>query len=58
MDNLKLVGKQEEELQKRVKTSKIFSGDSYMEFRLDMCAKIVLKKKRKKSTLEGLKKVT
>lgn len=44
MDNLKLVVKQEEELQKRVKTAKIFSDDSHMEFRLDTCTEIVLKK--------------
>ena len=44
MDNLKLVGKQKEELQKRVQTAKVVSGDSYMEFRLDTWAEIVLKK--------------
>jgi len=46
MDNLKLVGKQEEELQKRVKTAKIFNGDSCMGFKLDTCANIVLKKRK------------
>ena len=44
MDNLKLVGKQEEELQKRVQTAKILVVTSYMEFRVDRCAVIVLKK--------------
>jgi len=39
-----LVDKPEGALQKRVQTAKIFSGDSYMEFRLDTCAEIVLRK--------------
>jgi hypothetical protein len=47
MDSLKLVGKPEEEPQKRMQTAKTFSGGSYMDFRLDTCFKIVLKKKGK-----------
>lgn len=45
MQDLKLMGKTEEELQKQMRTFWNFSDDDiHMEFRLDMCAKIVLKK--------------
>jgi hypothetical protein len=41
MDNLKLLGKSEEELQKQIKTVTNFSDDIRMEFGLDKCADIV-----------------
>jgi hypothetical protein len=47
VDNLKLLGKSEEELQKHVQTVTTFSDDIYMEFGLDRCAKIVVFKKGK-----------
>jgi hypothetical protein len=44
MDDLKLLGKSDEELQKQVQTVTTFSDDIHMEFGLDKCAKIVFKK--------------
>jgi hypothetical protein len=44
MDDLKLLGKSEEELQKQIQTVTTFSDDIHMEFGLDKCAKIVFKK--------------
>jgi hypothetical protein len=44
VDDLKLLGKSEEELQKQIQMVKIFSDDIHMEFGLDKCAKIVFKK--------------
>ena len=45
MQDLKLMGKTEEELLKQMQTVWNFSDDDiHMEFRLDTCAKIVLKK--------------
>jgi hypothetical protein len=44
IDDLKLLGKSEEELQKQIQTVTTFSDDIYMEFGLDKCAKIVFKK--------------
>jgi hypothetical protein len=44
MDDLKLIGKSEEELQKQTQTVTTFSDDIHMEFGLDKCAKIVFKK--------------
>jgi hypothetical protein len=45
MNNLKLMGKTEEELQKQMQTVWNFSDDDMlMKFRLDICTKIVLKK--------------
>jgi len=41
MDDLKLIAKSEEELQKQIKTVKTFSDDIHMEFGLEKCAKIV-----------------
>ena len=43
MDDLKLIAKSEEELQKQIKTVKIFSDDINMEFGLKKCAKITFK---------------
>jgi hypothetical protein len=43
MDDLKLIGKSEEEL-KQVQTVTTFSDDIDMEFGLDKCAKVVFKK--------------
>ena len=40
MDDLKLIAKSEEELQKQIQTVKIFSGDIHMEFGLQKCTKI------------------
>jgi hypothetical protein len=44
MDDLPLIGETEEELQKHMKVVRIFTDDFHMEFGLDKCAKIVLKK--------------
>jgi hypothetical protein len=44
MDNLKLLGKSEEELQKHIQTVTTFSDDIHTEFGLDKCAEIVFKK--------------
>jgi hypothetical protein len=44
MDNLKLLSKSEDELQKQIQTVTTFSDDIHMEFRFDKCAKIVFKK--------------
>ena len=44
MDDLKLIAKSEEELQKLIKTVKIFSDDINMEFWLEKYAKITLKR--------------
>jgi hypothetical protein len=44
MDDLKLPGKSEEELQKQTQTVTTFSDDIHVEFGLDKCAKIVFKK--------------
>jgi hypothetical protein len=44
MDDLKLLGKSEEELQKQIQTVTTFSDDIHMELWLAKCAKIVFKK--------------
>jgi hypothetical protein len=44
MDDLKLIAKSEEELQKQIQTFKTFSDDIRMEFGLDKCAKITFKR--------------
>jgi hypothetical protein len=44
MDDLKLLGKSEEELQKQIQTVSTFSDDIRMEIGLDKCAKIVFKR--------------
>ena len=44
MDNLKLIAKLEEELQKQIQTVKTFSDDVHMEFGLEKCAKITFKR--------------
>jgi hypothetical protein len=44
VDDLKLLGKSEEELQKQIQTVTAFSDDIHMESGLDKCAKIVFKK--------------
>jgi len=44
MDDLKLIAKSEEELQKWIQTVKTFSDDIHMEFGLEKCAKFVLKR--------------
>ena len=44
MDNLKLIGKTEEELQKQVQVVRNCSDDIHMESGLHRCAKIVLKR--------------
>jgi len=43
MDDLKLIAKSEEELQKQIQTVKTFSDYVHMEFWLDKCAKITFK---------------
>jgi len=44
MDDLKLIAKSEEELQKEIQTVKIFSDDIHMEFGLEKCANIAFKR--------------
>jgi hypothetical protein len=44
MDDLKLLGKSEEQLQKQIQMATTFSDDIHMEFGLDKYAKIVFKK--------------
>jgi len=44
MDDLKLIAKSEEELQKQIQTVKNFSDDIHMEFGLEKCAKIGFKR--------------
>jgi len=44
MDDLKLIAKSEEELQKQIQTVKTFSDDINMEFGLGKCAKITFKR--------------
>jgi len=44
MDDLKLTGKTEEEIQKQMQVFRTFSDDTHVEFGLDKCTKIVLKK--------------
>jgi hypothetical protein len=44
IDDLKLIAKSEEELQKQIQTVKNFSDDICMEFGLDKCAKITFKR--------------
>jgi hypothetical protein len=44
MDDLKLIGKSEEELRKEIQTVKTFSDDIHMYFGLEKCAKITFKK--------------
>jgi hypothetical protein len=44
MDDLKLITKSEEELQKQIQTVKIFSNDIHMQFGLQKCAKIKFKR--------------
>jgi hypothetical protein len=44
MDDLKLIGKSEEELQKQIQTVKTFSDNIHMEFGLEKCATIVFKR--------------
>jgi hypothetical protein len=43
MDDLKLIAKSEEELQRQIRTVKTFSDDIHMEFGLEQCANITLK---------------
>jgi hypothetical protein len=43
MDDLKLIAKSEEELQKQIQTVKNFSVYIHMEFGLNKCAKITFK---------------
>jgi hypothetical protein len=44
MDNLKLLGKPDEYLQKQLQTAKTVSGDIHMEFVLHKCAKLYSRK--------------
>jgi len=44
MDDMKLIAKSEEELQKEIQTVKNFSDDINMEFGLVKCAKITFKR--------------
>jgi hypothetical protein len=44
VDDLKLIAKSEEELQKQIQTVKTFSDDIHIEFGLDKCAKITFKR--------------
>ena len=44
MDDLNLIAKSEEELQKQIQTVNTFSDDINMEFGLEKCAKITFKR--------------
>ena len=44
MDDLKLIAKSEEELQKQTQIVKTFSDDIHMEFGLEKCAKVTFKR--------------
>jgi hypothetical protein len=44
MDDLKLIAKSEEEIQKEIQTVKIFSDDIHVEFGLEKWAKVVFKR--------------
>jgi len=44
LDDLKVIGKTEEELQKQMQVVRTFSDDIHMDFELDKCAQIVLKR--------------
>jgi hypothetical protein len=44
MDDLKLLGKSEEEIQKQIQTVTNFSDDIHTEFGLEKCVKVVFKK--------------
>jgi hypothetical protein len=44
MDDLKLIAKSEEELQKQIQTVKSFSDDIHMEFGLEKCSKVTFKR--------------
>jgi hypothetical protein len=44
MDDLKLIAKSEEELQKQIQTVKTVSDDIHMDFGLDKCDKITFKR--------------
>ena len=44
MDDLKLIDKSDEELQKQIQTVKTFSDDIRMEFGLEKCAEIAFKR--------------
>jgi hypothetical protein len=44
MDDLKLIAKSQEELQKQIQIFKTFSDDIYMHFGLEKCAKITIKR--------------
>jgi len=44
LDDLKLIGKTEKELQKQMQVVRTFSDDIHMDFGLDKCAQIVLKR--------------
>jgi hypothetical protein len=44
MDDLKLIAKSEEEFRKQIQTVKTFSDDIHIDFGLEKCAKITLKK--------------
>jgi len=43
-DDLKLIAKSDEELQKEIQTVKTFSDDIHLEFGLEKCAKIAFKR--------------
>jgi predicted RNA binding protein with dsRBD fold (UPF0201 family) len=53
-DDLKVIGRTEEKLQKQMKAVRICSDDIHMEFGLNKCAKFVLKE-RKTSSLTKFK---
>jgi hypothetical protein len=44
MDDLNLIAKSDEDLQKQIQTVKNFSDDIHMEFALAKCAKIAFKR--------------
>jgi len=46
IDNLRLTGQKEEELQMRMQIVTIFSDDIHRKFGLDKCTKVVMKKNK------------
>ena len=44
MDDLKLIAKLEEELQKKIQTVKTFNDDIHIAFELEKCAKVTFKR--------------
>lgn len=57
MDDVKLYGKSEREIDYLVKTVRVFSEDTAMEFGISKCASIIMKRGKVVSR-EGIKSIT